>query len=61
MTIDDFWKKYNHCPLCRKYLIQGGACDGCKWMYPCRIEGRDIDGFDPTEDAIRTINAEVTE
>lgn len=61
MTIDDFWKKYNHCPLCRKYLVQGRACDGCKWMYPCKIEGHDFDLFEPTEDAVRAMNREVTE
>lgn len=61
MTIDDFWKKYNHCPLCRLYTIQGQACDGCKWEFPIQSKYRRFDKFDPTEDAIRMMNKEVTE
>lgn len=61
MSIDDFWKKYNHCPLCRSYAVQGRLCDGCKWYVPVRIEGRIFDKFEPTEEGKRLLNSEVEE
>ena len=60
MTIDDFWKKYNHCPLCENYVYQGALCDGCKWMFPVRSEERPFDKFVPTGEAKRMMNREVT-
>lgn len=62
MTIDPFWRKYNHCPLCRSYAIQGQMCDGCKWYSPT-YEHRlgYLDKYDPTEDAVRVMDREVTE
>lgn len=60
MTIDDFWKKYDHCPKCKGYAIQGNRCYGCMWRTPYPKE-TDFDLFEPTEDCIRAINREVTE
>ena len=62
MTIDDFWKKYNHCPLCSSYKIQGALCDGCKWCLPI-FEHRIgyIDKFSPTSDCIRMMNRMIAE
>lgn len=58
MTIEDFWKKYNHCPSCRGYVMQGNRCYGCKWWTPYPKE-TDIDLFEPTEECIRAMNREV--
>lgn len=60
MTIDDFWKKYNHCPLCRYYAIQGNCCENCKWWLPIS-DKTDLDLFEPTEDTIRSMNREIDE
>lgn len=56
MTIDDFWKKYNHCPLCVNYAHQELRCFSCKWSYP-GAEG--FDRFKPTDKAIQAMNKEV--
>lgn len=62
MTIDEFWRKYNHCPLCRLYTVQAGACDYCKWYTPNREhDPQYLDYYDPTDSAIRAMNKEVTE
>ena len=63
MTIEQFWQKYNHCPLCRSYVIQGALCDGCKWMWG---NGRyttdtDMDLFKPTDEARERMNREINE
>lgn len=58
MTIDDFWNKYNHCPLCESYTKQGEFCDGCKWRSPLRHDG-DTDKFYPTDECSRLMNREV--
>lgn len=62
MTIDDFWEKYNHCPLCIGYNIQGSYCDDCRWQYPsyAKCNGK-FDKFQPTEDCMLKMNREVTE
>lgn len=62
MTIDDFWKKYNHCPLCRAYASQGAYCDGCKWESPLYEHRPDnLDKFDPKPETIEAMNREITE
>lgn len=63
MTIDDFWRKYNHCPHCRSYAVQGHACDGCKWYFESHVseDSFSIDKFDPTDECIRKMNMEVDE
>ena len=63
MTIEQFWQKYNHCPMCRSYVIQGTLCDGCKWMWG---NGRyttdtDMDLFKPTDEARERMNREINE
>lgn len=57
MTIDEFWKKHNRCPLCVNYTYQGFRCFSCKLSYP-GAEGHDR--FEPTDKAIKTMNKEVT-
>ena len=60
MTIDDFWKKYNHCPLCIQYSIQNGACDGCRWELPIYVHMEDkFDKFFPTDECISLMNKEI--
>ena len=63
MTVDDFWKKYNHCPFCRYYAQQGNNCYGCMWRFANGeyAKDTDYDGFEPTEKALRVMNAEITE
>lgn len=63
MTLNEFLRKYNRCPFCRTYNIQGSWCYGCKWR---RGNGQyakenDVDMFDPTEEWFRRLNKEVTE
>lgn len=65
MTLDDFLKKYNKCPFCRNYRIQGDTCRNCKWrwaygMYAKYAKETDLDRFDPTEEWAQRLNAEVT-
>ena len=60
MTIDDFWKKYNHCPKCEGYKLQGGRCVGCKFRTPYPKEW-DADLFEPTQECIRAMNREIDE
>lgn len=51
---DRFWKKYVHCPLCELYVIQGMACDGCKWKFPTFENRTDmLDKFRPTQSCMR--------
>ena len=33
MELDQFLRKYNKCPFCRSYAIQGNLCYGCKWRF----------------------------
>ena len=62
MTIDEFWERYNHCPKCRGYLIQGDMCRGCKWEFPIFEDRTDkLDKFDPTEECIRLMNKMIQE
>ena len=56
MTIDEFWEKYNRCPLCKYYVDQGAFCDYCCWRFP-KADG--IDKFFPSGAAIRLMNKEV--
>ena len=60
MTIGQFWQKYNHCPLCKHYVIQGEQCDGCLWYSPIKKYTL-IDNYEPTEEAIRAMNKEIDE
>ena len=59
MSIDEYWKKYNHCPKCRFYLMQS-ACGDCKHKYPVKVFEYPVDNFEPTEECIRSMNAEVS-
>lgn len=52
MPESDFWKKYNHCPYCRWYTMQG-RCGDCKW-YLIPKDGM-IDMFQPTEECERLL------
>lgn len=62
MTLDEFLKKYNHCPFCRSYTIQGPLCDHCIYFFGSGYKkDGSIDKFDPTEDWIRLLNKEVTQ
>lgn len=54
MPESDFWKKYNHCPMCRWYAAQGAGCDSCKWYLPIRTDEK-IDRFQPTEECERIL------
>lgn len=58
MTIDDFWKKYNHCPKCIWYVDQGIKCRNCKWRL-WKKEDTGLDLFEPTDEAIQAMNREV--
>ena len=62
MTVDDFLKKYNKCPFCRNYLFQK-SCYGCKWQYAQGqyAKDTDVDKFDPGEEWMRRMSAEVDE
>ena len=62
MNIDDFWKKYNHCPLCEHYVRQGAVCRGCRWEYE-HWKGANVtvDNFTPTISATVMMNREVDE
>jgi len=62
MTINEFWEKYNHCPLCQAYPVQGDACDNCRYALPIfgSRPGKD-DKFVPTKEAAKAMNEEVTE
>lgn len=63
MTIDEFLEKYNKCPFCRSYRIQGNLCYGCKWRWGHGQYARDTDFdlFDPKEEWGQRMNKEVTE
>ena len=63
MTVDDFLRKYNKCPFCRSYNIQGNFCNGCKWQWAHGqyAKDTDFDRFDPTEEWMRMMNREVTD
>ena len=62
MTIDDFWKKYNHCPLCEHYARQGVVCHGCRWEYEHWKDANvTADNFTPTISATVMMNREVDE
>ena len=56
MTVDEYWKKYNHCPKCRFYTIQGSCCDNCRWAYPYGVKDCTMDKFEPTDECIREMN-----
>ena len=63
MTLNEFLQKYNRCPFCRTYAIQGSWCYGCKWRWGHGqwAKETDVDMFDPTEEWGRRLNKEVTE
>ena len=64
MTLKQFLRKYNKCPFCRSYAIQGNLCYGCKWRFghgQYAKEGRDFDLFDPKPSWSERMNKEVTE
>lgn len=62
MTIEDFWKKYNHCPLCENYIIQGLLCDGCRWYFErWKSAEMTMDNFFPSVSAMAMMNREVDE
>lgn len=58
MTIDMFLKKYNKCPFCESYAMQGELCRGCENYI---IKGEGIDKFRPKQEWINRMNKEVTE
>lgn len=63
MTVNEFLKKYNRCPFCRTYAIQGSWCIGCKWRFAHGqyAKENDVDMFDPKEEWFRRMNKEVTQ
>lgn len=63
MTLNEFLRKYNRCPFCRSYAIQGNLCYGCKWRFAHGQYAKewDFDLFDPTSEWHRRLNKEVTE
>ena len=63
MTLDEFLQKYNKCPFCRSYAIQGNLCYGCKWKYANGeyAKDTDFDLFDPKDSWRELMNKEVTE
>ena len=63
MTVDDFLRKYNKCPFCMSYNIQGDLCNCCKWKWAHGqyAKDTDLDLFDPTEEWMILMSREVTE
>lgn len=64
MTLDQFLKKYNKCPFCRSYNIQGELCRNCKWRWSNDghyAKETDMDKFDPTDEWRNLMNKEVAE
>ena len=62
MTLDQFLRKYNKCPFCRSYIIQGAACDHCRWKWSNDgkyAKDTDMDKFDPSDEWINRMNMEV--
>lgn len=55
IDLDRFWKKYNHCPLCKKYIMQS-LCGNCVWKYPVKIYDFEMDNFEPTEECVSIMN-----
>lgn len=53
--------KYNKCPFCRSYAIQGNLCYGCKWRFGHGQYAKetDFDLFDPKESWRELMNREV--
>lgn len=63
MTVDEYWKKYNRCPKCVGYNIQGRFCDNCKWKWGdgSYCKNTDFDKFQATDECMRSMTREVTE
>lgn len=61
MTLDQFLRKYNKCPFCRSYVIQGNLCYVCKWRFGHGQYAKetDFDLFDPKESWRELMNREV--
>lgn len=59
MTIDQFWEKYNRCPLCYLYTSQNESCQKCKWIHRYREDGDD--NFFPSEIGREIMNRNIQE
>lgn len=59
MTIDQFWKKFNRCPLCENYKYQGEVCRSCRWTHHYKKDG--VDNFFPSEIGREIMNRNIQE
>lgn len=60
MTIDDFWKKYNRCPMCEHYDDGQRECIDCRFRHPY-TDRNGSEHFRPNERCVIALNREVTE
>ena len=62
MTIDDFWKKYNRCPMCEHYAKGQRVCVDCWFRDPYAEKNKNgSEHFRPNERCVIVLNREVTE
>ena len=62
MTIDDFWKKYNRCPMCEHYTKGQRDCIDCRFRNPYAEKSMNgSEHFRPNERCVIALNREVTE